>query len=175
LGSCGSDFDSQRRAMAWTGRASRVFRIRVASSWRSSTPLTGALTSSRNWMIEYATDMVTVAAAPASSGTRASSVSAALSRTRPANQPTPTRMSDVTPSVCSSETSRNSPSPKPKDAPARPPHRRPMLVTASGARSAVPPAIGNWETNVICTIPSTTPKATMRAASVFTASRPGRW
>ena len=58
--------------------------MRVASSWRSSTPLTGALTSSRNWMIEYETDMVTVAAAPASSGTREDSVSAMPSRSRPA-------------------------------------------------------------------------------------------
>ena len=57
--------------------------MRVASSWRSSTPLTGALTSSRNWMIEQEPTWRRVAAAPASSGTSEDSVSRG-SRSRPA-------------------------------------------------------------------------------------------
>ena len=51
-GSSGSERESQRRTIAWTGSASRVLRMRVARSWRSSSTLTGALTSSRNWMTE---------------------------------------------------------------------------------------------------------------------------
>src|SRR5688572_447855 len=56
----------------------------------------------------------------------------------------------------------NSPSPKPKLAPAIEPHSSPTAATSSGERSAGTPKIATCETVVSCRIPPTSPMATSR-------------